>query len=40
MGTHLSNEYGQKLLAKKSTADPINTASKTAIQKTAKVTMI
>ena len=38
MGTHLSNEYGQKLLAKKSTADPINTASKTAIQKTAKVT--
>ena len=40
MGTHLSNEYGQKLLdgAKKSTADAINTASKRAIQKKLKVT--
>ena len=35
-----SNKYGQKLLdsAKKSTTDPIKTASKKAIQKTAEPT--
>ena len=40
MGTHLSNEYGQKLLdtAKKSTTDAIKTASKKAMQKTAEAT--
>ena len=40
MGKSLSNKYGQKLLgsAKKSTADAIKTASKRAIQKTAKAT--
>ena len=34
-GTHLSNQYGQKLLdnAKKSTTDAIKTASMRAIQK-------
>ena len=38
MGKSLSNKYGQKLLdsAKKSTTDAIKTASKRAIQKTAK----
>ena len=38
MGKDLSNKYGQKLLdnAKKSTTDGIKTASKRAIQKTAK----
>ena len=41
MGKSLSNKYGQKLLdsAKKSTADAIKTASKRAIQKTAKATI-
>ena len=40
MGKNLSNKYGQKLLdsAKKSTTDAIRTASKRAIQKTAKAT--
>ena len=40
MGENLSNKYSQKLLdtAKKSTTDPIKTASKRAIQKTAEVT--
>ena len=40
MGKILSNKYGQKLLdsAKKSTADAIKIASKTAIQKTAEAT--
>ena len=40
MGKNLSNKYGQKLLdsAKNSTTDAIKTASKTAIQKTAKAT--
>ena len=40
MGKSLSNKYSQKLLdsAKKSTADAIKTASKTAIQKTAEGT--
>ena len=38
IGKNLSNKYGQKLLdsAKKSTTDAIKTASKRAIQKTAK----
>ena len=38
-GKNLSNKYGLKLLdsAKQSTADAIKTASKRAIQKTAKV---
>ena len=38
MGRSLSNKYGKKLLdsAKKSTTDAIKTASKRAIQKTAK----
>ena len=41
MGKSLSNEYGQKRLdcAKKSTTDAIKTASKRAIQKTAKTTV-
>ena len=40
MGKNLSNKYSQKLLdtAKKSTTDPIKTASKRAIQKTAEAT--
>ena len=40
MAKSLSNKYGQKLLdsAKKSTTDAIKTASKRAIQKTAKAT--
>ena len=40
MGKSLSNKYGQKLLdsAKKSTTDAVKTASKRAIQKTAKGT--
>ena len=40
MGTHLSNKYSQKLLdtARKSTTDPIKTASKRAIQKIAEAT--
>ena len=43
IGTHaanMSNKYGQKLVdtAKKSPADAIKTASKTAIQKTADAT--
>ena len=40
MGKILSNRYGQKLFdsAKKSATDAIKTASKTAIQKTAKAT--
>ena len=40
MGKSLNNKYGQKPLdsAKKSTADAIKTASKRAIQKTAKAT--
>ena len=40
MGKILSNKYGQKILdrAKKSTTDAIKTASKRAIQKTAKTT--
>ena len=40
MGKSLSNRYGKKLLnsAKKSTADPIKTASKRAIQKTVEAT--
>ena len=38
MGKHLNNKYRQKLLdkAKKYTTDPIKTASKRAIQKTAE----
>ena len=38
MGTHLSNKYSQKIIdtAKRSTTDAIKTASKRAIQKTAK----
>ena len=40
MGTILTNKYGQKLLdsAEKSTSDPIKTASKRVIQKTAEAT--
>ena len=40
MGKYLSNKYGQKLFnsAKKSTIDVIKTASKRAIQETAKAT--
>ena len=40
MGKSLNNKYGQKILdsAKKSTTDAIKTASKSAIQKTAKPT--
>ena len=40
MGKYLSNKYGQKLFnsAKNSTIDVIKTASKRAIQKTAKAT--
>ena len=40
MGTHLSNNCGQKVLdaANKSTTDVIKTASKSAIQKTAEAT--
>ena len=40
MGKNLSKKYGQKLFdsAKKSTTDPIKTASKRAIQKTAEAT--
>ena len=40
MGKSLSNKYGKKLLnsAKKSTTDPIKTASKRAIQKTVEAT--
>ena len=40
MGKHLSNKYSQNLLhsAKKSTTDAIKTASKRAIQNTAKAT--
>ena len=40
MGKNLTNKYGQKCLdtAKKSTTDPIKTASKRAIQKTAEPT--
>ena len=40
MGKILSNKYSQKLLdtAKKSTTNAIKTASKRAIQKTAKAT--
>ena len=40
MGKILTNKYSQKLLdsAKKSTSDPIKTASKRVIQKTAEVT--
>ena len=40
IGKNLSNKYGQKLLdsAKKSATDAIKTASKRAIQKTAKAT--
>ena len=40
MGKNLSNKYIQKLLdsAKKSAIDPIKTASKRAIQKTAEAT--
>ena len=40
MGKSLGNKYGQKLLdrAKKSTTDAVKTASKRAIQKTAKAT--
>ena len=40
MGKNLSNKYGLKLLdsANKSTTDAIKTASKKAIQKTAKAT--
>ena len=40
MGKSLSNKYSQKLLdnAKKSTTDAIKTASKIAIQNTAKAT--
>ena len=40
MVKNLSNKYGEKLLdsAKKSTTDPIKTASKRAIQKTAEAT--
>ena len=39
-GKNLGNKYGQKLIdtAKKSTTDAIKTASKRAIQKTAKAT--
>ena len=41
MGKRLSNKYSQKPLdsAKKSTTDAIKTASKSAIQKTAEVTI-
>ena len=40
IGKNLSNKYGQKLLhsAKKSATDAVKTASKRAIQKTAKAT--
>ena len=40
MGTYLSNEYGQKIIdsAKMSATDAVKTASKRAIQKTAKAT--
>ena len=40
IGKNLSNKYGQKIFdtAKKSTTDAIKTASKRAIQKTAKAT--
>ena len=40
MVKNLSNKYGEKLLdsAKKSTTDPIKSASKGAIQKTAEAT--
>ena len=40
MGKSLNNKYGQKFLdsAKKSATDAIKTASKSAIQKTAKAT--
>ena len=40
IGKNLSNKYGQKIIdtAKKSTTDAIKTASKRAIQKTAKAT--
>ena len=40
MGTHLSNQYENKLFdtIKKSTTDAIITASKKAIQKTAEAT--
>ena len=40
MGKNLINKHSQKLLdtAKKSTTDPIKTASKRAIQKTAEAT--
>ena len=40
MGKSLSNKYGQKIIdsAKKSTADAIKTASKSAIQKTTEAT--
>ena len=40
MGKNLINKYGQKSLdsAKKSSTDPIKTASKRAIQKTAEAT--
>ena len=40
MGKNVSGKYGQKLLgsAKQSTTDPIKTASKRAIQKTAELT--
>ena len=40
MGKSLSNKYGQKRLysTKKSATDPIKTASKRAIQKTAEAT--
>ena len=40
MGKNVGNKYGQKLLdrAKKSTTDAVKTASKRAIQKTAKAT--
>ena len=40
MGKNVGNKYGQKLLdrAKKSSTDAVKTASKRAIQKTAKAT--
>ena len=40
MGKNLSKKYGRKLIdrAKKSTTDPIKTASKRSIQKTAEAT--
>ena len=40
IGKNLSNRYGQKLVdsAKKSATDPLKTASKSAIQKTAEAT--